>query len=175
MNQLLLLEDKVNISTERCGLVIVRRDFPKFRKAILDLGFKHRLDFYEIGDYHDENFYSVPILDFLKLGYENPEEVQKQILEQCAAHASIRLKKGVIGIQRFLIRYVGSPKLTLTEVSLPEYQEQKKGRLVNSKVYWHGNSEKFAERIPEFAANLQRTEEKFKSIERLKESYLKGM
>ena len=169
MNQLLLLEDRVNVSTERCGVVIVKRDIP-FKDIKVDVGFKHKLK----KDYQDEDFYSIPILDFLKLGYENPAEVERQILEQCAAHASKRLEKGVVGKQRFLVRYAGSEELVLTEVSTPEYQEQRKGRLSVSRGYWRGSFQQLAKRIPDFADNLQRAEQKFETVERLNRTYRVG-
>ncbi len=159
MNQFLILEDRINILSERCGIVIAKRNFP-FRNLKVNLGFEHKLT----GDYNDESFYSIPVLDFMKLGYENPEEVEKEILQHCTAHASARLQRGVVGPQRFLIRYAGKTKLILTEVSALKYEKQIKGRLSESENYWYADSKALSSKIPDFANQLARIEQEFQAL-----------
>lgn len=161
MNQLLLLEDRVSILTERCGLVLVKRDFP-FRDIKVDLGFKHRL----VGDYNDESFYSIPVLGFSNKDYKNPEIAEEQILQHCSAHASARNQRGVVGPQRFLVRYAETPELKLIEVSPYIHEGQMMGRHSESKSYWHGNSEQFSQKIPSFAEELVKVEQGFQTLTR---------
>lgn len=176
MNPLLLLEDRVSILTERCGLVIVKRDVP-FRNIKIDLGFQHRL----VGDHNDETFYSIPILDFSKsskssvcrgfdeaeqkdfcseLRNEEPEQVKRAISEQCATDALMRSRYGVKGTQRFLIRYSGNVQLVLAEASPPEYAAQ----IQKTPGYWHAETSSL-DGVPDFKYQLAKAERELQKIE----------